>query len=88
MECIIGLIGISWKYHGTYKVVPPSEISQLVLNGAQRHRLQQLPHGEDVAVDHGLFQLVEVRRQRVTEVVPRVALGELPFLERNGEDII
>ena len=30
MECIIGLIGISWKYHGTYKVVPPFEISQLV----------------------------------------------------------
>ena len=54
----------------------------------RRHRLQQLPHGEDIAVDHGLFQLVEVRRQRVTEVVPGVALGELPFLERNGEDII
>lgn len=43
-------------------------------------RLQQLSHREDVAVHDGLFQLIEVRRQGVTEVVARIAMGKLAFL--------
>ena len=48
--------------------------------------LKQLPHREDIAIHDGLFQLIEVRRQSVTEVIARIAMGKLAFLahEKTG----